>query len=83
MGVGLQCGSAADCPTSQVCCLWPKSGASACGDFRTATSNCYGGGVQLCDPNGSQNECVGNDGVRTCKPGGTGGELPMNYGTCQ
>jgi hypothetical protein len=56
---------------------------SSCGDFRTATSNCYGGGTQLCDPNVSPNsECHGNSGPATCMGGGTGGLLPMNYGTC-
>jgi hypothetical protein len=83
MGVGLQCGAAADCPMGEVCCLGLGAAMSSyCGDFHTATSNCYGGAIQLCDPNAPYNECIGNNGVGMCIPGGTGGRLPMYYGTC-
>lgn len=78
MGVGLQCRAASGCPTDQVCCLYGMS--SSCGDIRTATSNCYGGGTQLCDPNAPYGECTGNNGPTTCMAGGIGGKLPMDIG---
>jgi hypothetical protein len=86
MGVGLQCGATADCPMGLVCCLGLGAAmSSGCEDFRSATSNCYNGGTQLCDPNApynSQRSAGCNVGL-SCMPGGTGGRLPMNYWTCQ
>jgi hypothetical protein len=82
-GVALGCGSTADCPTGSVCCLYGMS--SYCGDFRTATSNCYGGGVQLCGSSAPHDgPCNGgNTGNYACMPGGTDGRLPTSYWTCQ